>query len=191
MQNAARFAAVDRELADKLNDGIKAETEQTTQTNQKDAPLPECEDVQKLPDGAVLEQIKSTKNGATMKHFSLHFAKSAVILNIDAPHSAKEVSFHIPDASSIINVKLDDAVSVDETNPSQIIESVEEHLWQEVTIDSSKLLQHYLKLSKIRLTGKFTIKVNVQKFPILYNTPYLIVVFFFLFILFFFTNLLE
>ena len=101
----------------------------------------------------VSDQSKGEKGEPSMKHFSLHFRKSAVILNIDARHDAKEVSFHIPNTSSVIHVKLD-SVPVDETNPSKVIESVEEVLWQEVILDKSKLLQHYLMLSKIRLTGK-------------------------------------
>ena len=101
------------------------------------------------------DRAENTTQRPAMRHFSLHFPKSSVILNIDIKSDAKEVSFHLPDSSSIINVNLDDTVPVDETNPSQNIESVDDRLWHDVTIDRSKLLQYYLKLSKIRLTGKF------------------------------------
>lgn len=142
--HATKFATVDKELVDKVEEHLTQVDPDT---------------VLKINDGQTSAQewgtdrAEHTTQRPAMRHFSLHFPKSSVILNIDIKSDAKEVSFHLPDSSSIINVNLDDTVPVDETNPSQNIESVDDRLWHDVTIDRSKLLQYYLKLSKIRLTG--------------------------------------
>ena len=111
------------------------------------------ENVQGPQETASFDKNENSSEKAPMRHFSLHFPKSSVILNVDIKSDAKEVSFHIPNTSSIINVKLDN-IPVDETNPSQNIESVDDRFWYVVKLDKRKLLQYYLMLSKIRLTGK-------------------------------------
>lgn len=156
LQYSTKFAEVDREFLDKVEDVKTVKVEHPTSDGPNSPKnVLNFEDVhsQTTAQSAVSDTDKNAKHRPSLKHFSLHFPKSAVILNIDAKTSTKEVSFHIPNAASIINVNIDDIVPVDETNPSQNIESVEERLWHEAKIDRNKLLQHYLKLSKIRLTG--------------------------------------
>jgi len=41
----------------------------------------------------------------------------------------------------------------DQTNPGKRIDSIDEYQWQEMVVDVRKLPNHYLMLSKIRLTG--------------------------------------
>ena len=135
----------------KLKGGNSTGEEQLTQV------LPNAvlkiDNAQTSEETSSLGKSEDNSKKAPMRHFSLHFPKSSVILNVDIKSDAKEVSFHIPDASSIINVKLD-AVPVDETNPSHNIESVDDRFWYEVKLDKRKLAQYYLMLSKIRLTGE-------------------------------------
>jgi hypothetical protein len=40
-----------------------------------------------------------------------------------------------------------------EESPALSYESIEDHCWLEQKIDTSKLVQHYMMLSKLRLTG--------------------------------------
>ena len=175
MQHSTKFAELDRELIDgedvkrvhveqapregpiqveqSAKDGV-IHVEQSTRDGAKSKPHNDNVHQQTTAQSSISDSNANANQRPPLRNFSLHFPKSSVILNIDAKARTTEVTFHIPDASSIINVNLDTAVPVDDTNPSQHIESVEERMWHEVTIDKNKLLQHYLKLSKIRLTGK-------------------------------------
>lgn len=145
---ATKYATEDKEIQDKGSNSTGGEQLTEVPPNI----VLKIDDAQNSPKTVSSDKNETRSQRASMRHFSLHFPKSSVILNVDIRSDAKEVSFHIPDASSIINVKLDD-VPVDETNPSQHIESVDDRFWYELKLDRRKLVQYYLMLSKIRLTG--------------------------------------
>lgn len=86
---------------------------------------------------------------------TLFIKNSRVQLNVNNARQMKEVEVKLPEQNKSlqINFDYDDGMKIDDTNPSQKIESMTEYTWKEVKLDYSKLPEYYMKLSKIRLTG--------------------------------------
>lgn len=116
-----------------------------------------------------LSQQQVTKNHhdissdpQTPEIITIFHKPSGKICNIHTEHQQNTCLF-FPESGKIYDVGLpknlikekNKVLSTEKVhlNPASNITSVQEHIWTEQKLDLSKLHQHYLKLSKIRLTG--------------------------------------
>lgn len=97
----------------------------------------------------------SRRSDIDTSDFTVFLKDSFVTLDINNVKKKTGFEVNLPDKKEVLVVNLDynDGLKIDSTSPSQNVESVAEFTWREVKLDYSKLLQYYLKLSKIRLTG--------------------------------------
>lgn len=97
--------------------------------------------------------------------FSLYFKNTNSMIHFRNAR-IEDIVYHFPKKGKFITYrsklftpeKLSEIQNILENDkrhesPAHNIESFEDHNWHEVKMDSSKLLQHYMMLSKIRLTG--------------------------------------
>lgn len=95
--------------------------------------------------------------------FLLHHRQSSSVVHINK--HLEDVSYFFPKSGDVITYKniftpetmeqIQTALENDkkEESPALSYESIEDHNWLEQKIDTSKLGQHYMMLSKLRLTG--------------------------------------
>lgn len=113
------------------------------------------------------EQLKHNldlgNNSYLSQGFLLHHRQSSSVVHINK--HLEDVSYFFPKSGDVITYKniftpetmeqIQTALENDkkEESPALSYESIEDHNWLEQKIDTSKLGQHYMMLSKLRLTG--------------------------------------
>lgn len=106
-------------------------------------------------------EIHQTSNAASSlvreQEVSLFFQESGQILHIRSRKHLKDISIYLPQSEELMRLcslpEKDKALRLDETSPAATLDSIDERAWKEQKLDRTKLFQHYLMLSKIRLTG--------------------------------------
>ena len=83
------------------------------------------------------------------------FEDTIKTVNVKKTDKKKSVVVEFPEKSEVIQINLDPIYKlIDETSPSKKLESISELAGTEVKLDITKLPEYYMKLSKVRLTGK-------------------------------------
>lgn len=102
-------------------------------------------------------EIEGKQITATEKEFTLFLKNSRVQVDINNAGKSKEMEVELPEQNRLLQIYFDndDGLKIDNTNPSQKVESFTDYSWKEIKLDHSKLPQYYMKLSKIRLTGNY------------------------------------
>ncbi|XP_052262867.1 protoheme IX farnesyltransferase, mitochondrial-like [Dreissena polymorpha] len=99
---------------------------------------------------------EKTSNSKLTEEVFLYIRKSSITVDFNKNVKlTKPIHVRSPRGKETLVIDLDyeEEVEVDNTNPGQNIESINEVLWRDTRLDYKKLPQYYMKLSKIRLTG--------------------------------------
>lgn len=104
----------------------------------------------------------------------LHHRQSSSVVHINK--HLEDVSYFFPKSGDVITYRniftpqameqIQTALENDkkEESPGLSYESIEDHNWLEQKIDRSKLVHHYMMLSKLRLTGTIPFVVKFNKY---------------------------
>lgn len=92
-----------------------------------------------------------------IQDFTIFVKDCGVKLDVKNAAKAQDVQVKLADQKKLLhlNFDYDNGLKIDSTSPSEHVESLSEYTWREIKLDSSKLPEYYLKLSKIRLTGQY------------------------------------